>query len=434
MHTLRESMFQKNLSAFVEEVVGLGLDEPGTKQQIALWNHCQKQKQMLEHDAVQAGITILSSPPTDRFTLGLVPRLLELVPKNRQVFYLWTCFPEKFQQWLSGLTFVEKNVILIIKDSLCLWRDVEWQQPTHIAGALLLRDMALRYPEINFVVLTSLENLHVEFSGLPHNLQIVNCGGDLVNQHDLYAQVEPVLDKDFSSELSFISLNRHRRPARKILISYLYGRALETTGHISHLFLDSQALEQDLLEDICWQFDLPRQDRLKSTILEGWQRIQHSAPVSPGLDIYPKHVINDNVSNFEQNLRPLYRRSFVELTVETTFEPSSFLLTDKTQNIFFACNFPILLSGAGAVQHLRHMGMDMFDDVIDHAYDSVTNPLDRLAQAVDRNFRILSDPDLARDQWLRCRDRMAANAEAIKTIAFRYGARAQEQMSRVQWN
>lgn len=375
-------------------------------------------------------------PPTDRFTVDLVPQLLAQAPSplERLVFYHWSNPPHKLERWCAGFNFNKRNVILVIKDSLCGWRDVDWWHGGTVAGAAWLQDMAARCPETNFVVLTSLENLHLEFSGLPHNLQIVNCGGDLVNQHDLYAQVEPVLDKDFSSERCFISLNRNRRPARKILISYLYGRALETTGHISHLFLDSRALEQDLLEDICWQFDLPRQDRLKSTILEGWQRIQHSAPASPGLEIYPKHVINDNVSNFEQNLRPLYRRSFVELTVETTFEPSSFLLTDKTQNIFFACNFPILLSGAGAVQHLRHMGMDMFDDVIDHAYDSVVNPLDRLAQAVDRNFRILSDPDLARDQWLRCRDRMAANAEAIKTIAFRYGARAQEQMSRVRWN
>jgi hypothetical protein len=430
MPDLRESMFQKNPRDFLDEVQNLGLDQ---QSQLKLWQQCQAKKQLLRTKAVQAGAIICSMPPTDRFTIDLVPQLL---PQSLDcvVFYFWSNPPYELEQWCARFKSSKRNVIMVIKDSLCGWRDVDWWNRDVLAGAAWLQDMAIRCPDNNFVILTSLENLDQEFSCLPGNLQLVSCGGDLVNQQDLYAQVDPVLDKDLSSKYSFISLNRHRRPARKMLISYLYGRGLETTGHISHLFLEPAMLQQDLLHDICWQFDLPRHDQLRNTILQGWEKIQHNRPESPGLNIYPENVINDNVSNFEQNLRPMYRQSFVELTVETTFEPASFLLTDKTQNIFFACNFPILLSGRGAVQHLRHMGMDMFDDVIDHGYDSMSNPMDRLAQAVDRNFQILSDPDLAKTQWLRCRDRMAANAEAIKTIAFRYGDRARAQMSRVRWN
>jgi hypothetical protein len=80
---------------------------------------------------------------------------------------------------------------------------------------------------------------------------------------------------------------------------------------------------------------------------------------------------NDNVSNFKNKLTPYYKNTFVEIVSETSFGEKSFLLTEKTLNSIYGCSFPILLCSQGTVAFLRSMGMDMFDDVIDHSYDSI---------------------------------------------------------------
>jgi hypothetical protein len=63
---------------------------------------------------------------------------------------------------------------------------------------------------------------------------------------------------------------------------------------------------------------------------------------------------------------PVYQESLFHIVAETTVE--ELYLSEKTYKVFNAGQIPILCARKGAVQHLRDLGFDMFDDIIDHNY------------------------------------------------------------------
>jgi hypothetical protein len=141
--------------------------------------------------------------------------------------------------------------------------------------------------------------------------------------------------------------------------------------------------------------------------------------------------INDNLGNFENRLRSLYQNSFVEIVTESSFAPSCFILTEKTAHAFYGCNFPIILSGSGAIAHLREIGLDVFDDVVDHGYDLIENPFDRIVTAIDANRRLLTDCDYAKKSWKDCESRFENNVKVMRNIYSYYEQRTRQKLSAV---
>jgi hypothetical protein len=148
-------------------------------------------------------------------------------------------------------------------------------------------------------------------------------------------------------------------------------------------------------------------------------------------DIYLEYgqKSTDNASNFKNRLRNLYRDSFVEIVSEPVFSSPSFMLTEKTAHTFYGCNFPIILAGCGAVAHLRELGLDVFDDVVDHSYDSIKNPIDRVVAAVESNRTLLTNPDYAKQSWKRCQPRFERNVEVMHNIYSWYEQRARQRFA-----
>jgi hypothetical protein len=172
----------------------------------------------------------------------------------------------------------------------------------------------------------------------------------------------------------------------------------------------------------------------KEILIQGYPHLaQLSQQEADDFEIYRRHrgLDNDNASNFDKDLRPKYCNSFVEIISESSFCAPSFNVTEKTANAFYACNFPIMLGGSGIVQHMRDTGLDVFDDVIDHSYDTVQNPFDRIFSAIDNNRRLLQDSDWAKSQWQRCQSRFHTNLSQIKNIYQWYDHRTKQNFEKV---
>jgi hypothetical protein len=90
------------------------------------------------------------------------------------------------------------------------------------------------------------------------------------------------------------------------------------------------------------------------------------------------------------------------------------MITEKTLHSIFGCSFPIWISSAGTVAYLEQLGIDVFRDIIDHSYDNILDPIDRLVTAIDSNRRILSDLTYARQLWIKSKDRFLANVNFMK--------------------
>jgi hypothetical protein len=360
---------------------------------------------------------------------------LETLDCEYTAYYIWSNPPDLLEKFLNNTDFgAHKNVVIGIKDLLDLWTDYNyWHQTAH-AGTQLIDSVASKYPNTNFIICTSLENLHKETIHST-NIQIVPWGGDLVNQPDLYKSINPVLDKNFDSTLPFVCLNRNYRDHRIVLLSYLFGSGYNQYGQLSCLGLANINYEKEpdnFLDRIFWEFSENHSD-IRDCILNGYTMMYNNQSlITDDYQIYAKGD-NDNVSNFDQKLRKYYVNSFAEIITESSFASPGFLLTEKTMNSIYGCNFPILLSGAGAVAHLRNIGFDMFDDIIDHSYDQIDNPFDRIVSAVESNREILTDANYVKNLWQQNVARFKNNINVANNIHQWYATRGTDKFQQLIW-
>jgi len=377
-------------------------------------------------------ITTLHRPPFDQFTFRLFYRLTRDVKVPADGIYLWTHYFDKSHDPLSDINnevackrdlmnnINNDLVILGIKDHYTSG----WFNPyTETKPDLVsyFDDMFSFYKDKTFIVFVSTEGYIFNSP----NVHVINWGGDITNQQSQYQKLNPVIDKNFNSEFSYISLNRNYRHHRTLALSTLYGLDLEKTGFITYL---SREFAPDKLENLNCVID----PSINNILEKGFNKLKTASfTKEDDYQIYPD-LDNNNVYNFDNNLRNYYRDTFVEIINETSFTEPCYLLTEKTLNSIYGCNFPILLSGQGAVNFLRSMGLDMFDDVIDHSYDQISDPIQRLYFAIERNKEILNNASFAKDLWLKNQDRFLKNIEFAQNNLYKfYQSRAEEQWKRL---
>ena len=376
---------------------------------------------------------VISRPPTDDCTYDWFAPLMYSVSGDVESYYMWSGHPLIVDRFFQNANCDSSLIVVGVKDLLDLWMSFNWWHETQTTGAASIDGFARRHPNSNIVIFTSVENLDQEIQ--QPNVHIVPWGGDWVNQQAGYTTLEPVLDKNLNSKRSFISLNRHVRPHRLIALSYLLGGGYQDHGVISYL-KNPKGNPDVLLDNVNWEFG-PNHDSIRTQILNGFNLIK----TYQGFDHDDYHIYdqygtrqNDNIGNFNNRLRPMYRNSFVEIVTESTFAEPSFAITEKTAHTFFGCNFPIILGGHGIIAHLREMGFDMFDDVVDHNYDKIANPIDRIVSAIESNRRLLLDADHAAQSWIQCRLRFEHNVSVVRNIYSWYEQRAKAKFAHILCN
>jgi len=306
-------------------------------------------------------------------------------------------------------------VILGVKDHLTAGNFNPWNE-SKPSSVNYLEDMIKFYSDKKFILFTSLENLD-QYLNLS-NLTIIPWGGDITNQESEYKKLEPVLEKNLNSSYTYISLNRNHRNHRTVALSKLFSLGLEKYGLISCMF------KEKLTEMPSWPF------KKNDTIFEGFDKLKkYSFNIVDDENIYGKNP-NSNVENFNFKLKNYYSDVFIEIINETSFTEKCFNLTEKTLNSFYGCNFPIMLSSAGSVEFLRNIGFDMFDDIIDHSYDLIVDPIDRIHSAIYNNKNLLMGE--AKELWPKNIDRFLSNVDIAKNKMYSYFSnRAQTEFYKV---
>jgi hypothetical protein len=98
-----------------------------------------------------------------------------------------------------------------------------------------------------------------------------------------------------------------------------------------------------------------------------WDRIRSTLPRS----------ISDGFGDIFDATHPAFADTFLHVVSETTCKDKIFL-TEKTWQTIFAAQLFVVWGNAGIIAHLRDLGVDVFDDIIDHGYDAVTDHRNRL--------------------------------------------------------
>jgi len=396
-------------------------------------------------------------PPNDLFTMRMFLKFASQIKQPHDRLYIWSpVLDPKFKRvefrnehWHDkdeyGQERYNTKIVEVIKESELFYRNMILDEikneivvigiKDHLTSTHFnpwvdkIPDMARSvgglfesFEDKTFIFFTSLENTEIYYN-YP-NLHIIPWGGDITNQMLEYKALDPITEKDMDSPYTFVSLNRGLRYPRAMLISLLYGLGLEKNGMISCMF---RKKIKNLFKETKWQ---TRDDQLniRDLLENGFKKFKKSKLlINDDEDIYGKSH-NDNVSNFKNSLTSYYKQTFVELIGETSYTEPAFNITEKTLNSIYAYNFPIWISSKGSVKFLRNMGLDVFDDIINHDYDSIEDPIDRMYRAINDNKDLLTDTDNTKRLWIDSKDRFARNLDFAKNDLYDFYTKRAENL------
>ena len=126
-----------------------------------------------------------------------------------------------------------------------------------------------------------------------------------------------------------------------------------------------------------------------------------------------------NALTYQQLLqRQVFEPTCVSLITEPCYLEREIMITEKTVMAMYAGTLPVWVGGWRLPDAMRDLGFDVFDDIVDHSYSTLADPVDRLDQALKLNQRLLTDFDLVRDVIAANQHRLQHNVDLLEQNVF----------------
>jgi hypothetical protein len=131
--------------------------------------------------------------------------------------------------------------------------------------------------------------------------------------------------------------------------------------------------------------------------------------------IYPLRLnAEDDMDKFESNACPTYQTCYIDYLPESRTENT--FISEKTWKPIFSGQLFLILGSVGTIEYLRAIGVDVFDDIVDHAYDQEPNLETKIAMLMTAITNLLAQ-DL--DQiWTDTYHRRQKNLDLVYSPAF----------------
>lgn len=105
--------------------------------------------------------------------------------------------------------------------------------------------------------------------------------------------------------------------------------------------------------------------------------------------IYPLRLsAADDMDKFESNACPTYQTCYIDYLSESRTENT--FISEKTWKPIFSGQLFLILGSVGIVDYLRSIGVDVFDDVIDHSYDLESDLQTKIAMLMESITKLLA--------------------------------------------
>ena len=113
---------------------------------------------------------------------------------------------------------------------------------------------------------------------------------------------------------------------------------------------------------------------------------------------------------------PEMRLATTSVVTEPCFFEKGCMLTEKTLNPIYLGHFIIWPGSWGIADAAKRIGLDVFDDYIDHSYQYLEHPGERVVEAFLRNKGFLDNIELQQEAKNKCRTRMQSNLDLVRDI------------------
>ncbi len=149
--------------------------------------------------------------------------------------------------------------------------------------------------------------------------------------------------------------------------------------------------------------DVHRADDMEipDNLLKYWNQLKET--------LAPRETEGVNNMRIESdNIHEAYTDSYVNIISETVMLEKVFL-TEKVWKPISQGQMFMILGCPGSISHLRSLGLDCFDDYINHEYDSIIDPMERI-KCLQNSINQLVEQDL-HDINIKTKARRRKNAE-----------------------
>ena len=134
-----------------------------------------------------------------------------------------------------------------------------------------------------------------------------------------------------------------------------------------------------------------------------------------------KHLFHEYVdlaenqaSTVSDELFNAHLDSYFEMIVETNYAERTIFHSEKTFKAISWLQPFVMFAERYSVEALREMGYDVFDDFIDHSYDNIADPIERMTSTFLEVTRLCA---ISHDDWLKIyaqiTDRLISNREHL---------------------
>lgn len=87
----------------------------------------------------------------------------------------------------------------------------------------------------------------------------------------------------------------------------------------------------------------------------------------------------------------VFESSCVSLITEPAYYEQDTIVTEKTLMAIYGGTIPIWVGGWRIPDYMRSLGFDIFDDIVDHSYQNLSDPEQRCRSAVNGNIHLLKN-------------------------------------------
>ena len=117
--------------------------------------------------------------------------------------------------------------------------------------------------------------------------------------------------------------------------------------------------------------------------------------------------------------KTVFEPTCVSLITEPVYYERETIVTEKTLMAMWAGTVPIWVGGWCIANWLKSRGFDTFDDVIDHSYQNLADPQDRVRQAVERNLHVLTNFEKTKQFVQQNQSRLQHNLSLLESNFFK---------------
>lgn len=130
-------------------------------------------------------------------------------------------------------------------------------------------------------------------------------------------------------------------------------------------------------------------------------------------------ISNGSITNpliYQQWLsKNVFEPTVVSLITEPDYASDSVFMSEKTVFAFESGTVPIWFGAGKYAEAFKQLGFDVFEDLIDHAYQHLLDPHEAMSAALDLNESVLRNKAQLLEFWVENRHRFIKNWELIRS-------------------